>query len=141
MKRSSIVRLALLLTTLTPLAHADNVVGAWSPPAPWPLIAIHAIVTMDGRVLTYGTDGNGNQTGFFIYDVWDPSAGPWAGHVTLPNTTGTDIFCSSQLVLPQSGDIFLAGGDTSSTVRPPTRETTIQTSSHPAAMRWRAVTA
>jgi len=101
----------LLLCALAPSAHADNVVGAWSPPAPWPLIAIHSVLTPDGRVLTYGTDGMGTQTGYFIYDVWDPSAGPAAGHVTLPNTTGTDIFCSSQVVLP-SGNIFLAGGDT-----------------------------
>ena len=63
-------------------------------------------------MLTYGTDGNGNQTGFFIYDVWDPSAGTTGGgHLTLPNITGTDIFCSSQVILPQSGNIFLAGGD------------------------------
>ena len=109
MNRSLVV---LLLSVFVPLGHADNVVGAWSPPAPWPLIAIHSVLTPDGRVLTYGTDGVGTQTGFFIYDVWDPSAGPAAGHVTLPNTTGTDIFCSSQLVLPQSGNIFLAGGDT-----------------------------
>ncbi len=112
LNRSLVVRFVLLLTALMPLAHADNVVGAWSPPAPWPLIAIHSVLTPDGRVLTYGTDGLGLQTGFFIYDVWDPSAGPTAGHVTLPNTTGTDIFCSSQVVLPQSGNIFLAGGDT-----------------------------
>ena len=39
------------------------------------------------------------------------SAAPGAGHLTLPNVTGTDIFCSSQLVLAQSGNIFLAGGD------------------------------
>ena len=44
-KRSLVVRFALLLTTLAPLAHADNVVGAWSPPAPWPLIAIHALTS------------------------------------------------------------------------------------------------
>ena len=109
--RDLLVRVALLLTALAPCAHADNIVGAWSPPAPWPLIAIHAVVTPDGRVLTYGTDGNGIQTGLFIYDVWDPSAGPANGHVTLPNTTSTDLFCSSQLVLPKSGDIFVAGGD------------------------------
>jgi len=112
LNRSLVVRLVLLLTALMPLAHADNLVGAWSPPAPWPLIAIHSVLTPDGRVLTYGTDGVGLQTGFFIYDVWDPSAGPAAGHVTLPNTTGTDVFCSAQLVLPQSGNVFLAGGDT-----------------------------
>jgi hypothetical protein len=102
---------ALLASASVQQAAADNVRGAWSAPAPWPLIAIHAVLTPDGRVLTYGTDGNGTQTGYFIYDVWDPIAGPGAGHVTLSNVTGTDIFCSAQIVLPQSGNILLAGGD------------------------------
>lgn len=93
-------------------AMADNTGGAWSKPFSWPLIAAHAVLTPDGRVLTYGTDGNGQQTGYFIYDVWDPIAGTsGGGHLTLPNGTGTDIFCSSQLVLPQSGNVFLSGGD------------------------------
>ena len=107
-------RLAATLGVLaiSSVSFADNVRGAWSPPFSWPLIAAHAILTPDGRVLTYGTDGNGIQTGYFIYDVWDPLAGPsGGGHLTLPNTTGTDIFCSSQIILPQSGNIFLAGGD------------------------------
>src|SRR5689334_24223790 len=103
---------AFSVVAFSSLAHADNVRGAWSAPFGWPLIAAHAVLTPDGRVLTYGTDGNGKQTGYFIYDVWDPSVGPSSGgHLTLPNGTGTDIFCSSQLILPQSGNIFLAGGD------------------------------
>ena len=86
--------------------------GRWSQVAPWPLIAAHAVLLPDGRVLTYGTDTNGRQTGFFNYDVWDPAAGLSAGaHMTLPNGTGTDVFCSSQLVLPLSGTVLLAGGD------------------------------
>lgn len=100
------------LFAISQVAHADNVHGAWSQPFNWPLIAAHAVLTPDGRVLTYGTDGSGRQTGYFIYDVWDPIVGPSAGgHLTLPNGTATDIFCSSQLILPQNGDIFLAGGD------------------------------
>ena len=31
--------------------------------------------------------------------------------MTLPNNTGTDIFCSSQVVVPQGGQVFIAGGD------------------------------
>ena len=76
------------------------------------MIGIHAVLLPEGRVLTYGTDTNGRQTGFFTYDVWDPAAGLGAGHLTLPNGTGTDIFCGSQLVLPHSGGgVLLAGGD------------------------------
>ena len=32
-------------------------------------------------------------------------------HWTLRNTTGTDLFCSAQIVVPRSGDIALLGGD------------------------------
>ena len=94
-----------------PYSSADNGVGGWSPPVNsnnWPLIPIHATLTTDGRVVTYGTKiaSGGN----LIYDVWDPALGLAGGHTTLPNQTQTNIFCSAQVVLPQSGNIFLAGG-------------------------------
>ena len=101
---------AALLATTVP-ASANNSVGAWSTVHSWPLIAVHAVLMPDGRVLSYGTTASGQQTGNFIYAVWDPSAGLDAGHVTLPNTTGTDIFCSSQVVVPQGNQVFIAGGD------------------------------
>jgi len=113
--------LVLWLALAPQFASADNVAGAWiSPPDNnWPLVAIHAALTPDGRVLTYGSKGDGTQTGFFIYDVWDPSrglawnpsVGDFGGHITLNNMTRTDIFCSSQIVLPSSGSILIAGGD------------------------------
>ena len=56
--------------------------GMWSPVFNWPLIAVHAVLMPDGRVLTYGTDGTGKQTGFFIYDVWDPAACHGGTHVS-----------------------------------------------------------
>ena len=90
------------------LARADNGVGAWAPPIDWPIIGIHAVLLPDGRVLSYGTTETGQQTGYTIYDVWDPSTGI---HATLPNGTDTDLFCSSQLVLPTSGTVLIAGGD------------------------------
>jgi hypothetical protein len=76
------------------------------------LIPIHAALLGDGRLLTYGTNSNGQQTGYFIYDIWDPQAGLGQNaHLTLPNTTQTDIFCSAQVILPQSGNVLIAGGD------------------------------
>jgi hypothetical protein len=99
------------------VAAGSSRLGAWSSGlgqsmAQWPLIPIHAALLGDGRLLTYGTNGNGQQTGYFIYDVWDPQKGlgPHA-HLTLPNNTHTDIFCSAQIVLPQSGNVLVAGGD------------------------------
>ena len=82
--RSTVLSAALLLAAMFDVAHADNVVGAWESPAAnnWPLIAVHAALTPDGRVLTYGTwsviNGQNNpaqQTGYFKYDIWDPATG------------------------------------------------------------------
>jgi YVTN family beta-propeller protein len=100
---------AICLTALP--ANANSTQGAWSTLRSWPLIAVHAVLMPDGRVLTYGTSATGQQTAIFIYDVWDPSQGLDAGHTTLPNQTGVDIFCSSQVVLPAGGQVFIAGGD------------------------------
>ncbi len=93
--------------------RADSVGGDWlSPPENnWPVIAIHAALTPDGRVLTYGTRQSGQQTAYFVYDIWDPQQGLTGGHITLDNLTQTDIFCSSQIILPQSGSILISGGD------------------------------
>ncbi len=94
-------------------ALADNVGGAWVSPAAdnWPLVPVHAALTSDGRVLTFGSDAAGRQTGFFAYDVWDPEEGLSGGHVTLQNMTLTDIFCSYAVMLPANGNVLIAGGD------------------------------
>ena len=93
-----------------------SVKGMWSSVYNWPLIAVHAVLLPDGRVLTYGSKADGTQGGSFIYDVWDSNGAPDAGHLTLPNGSGTDLFCSSQLVLPPTSPttdpgVFIAGGD------------------------------
>ena len=41
---------------------------------------VHAVLMPDGRVLSYGTNGDGTQTGYFIYDLWDGAGAPNAGH-------------------------------------------------------------
>ncbi len=102
----------LAQATVTATAPDAATRGAWSTVANWPLVALHAALLPDGRVLTYGTTGDGTQTGKFIYDVWSPEEGLGAAsHLTLPNYTGTDLFCSAQLVLPGTGNVLLAGGD------------------------------
>src|SRR6185436_11020687 len=98
-----------VFTPTTPIPADAYLKGMWSPVYSWPMIAIHAVLMPDGRVLSFGSDAAGAQTGKFFYDVWDPEGGFVDGHLTLPNGTGTDIFCSSQLVLPQGGAVFVAG--------------------------------
>src|SRR5262245_29487141 len=107
----TLTKVAAACALAFPAAAQPNVDGLWSQVYNWPLIAVHAAMTPEGRVLTYGTKADGTQTGFFIYDLWDPSVGPSGGHSTLNNLTATDIFCSSQVIMPASGDILISGGD------------------------------
>jgi YVTN family beta-propeller protein len=82
--------------------------GQFGPVKSWPVIPIHVALTADGRVLGYGSDNTGRQTGNFQYAVWDPVADTY---LTLSNGVATDIFCSSQMLLPSSNTVFIAGGD------------------------------
>lgn len=102
----------LLSTAMMSLHAAPNTEGTWTGVESWPLIPIHAVLTPEGKVFTWGTDGAGTQTNVFNYDVWDPSLGADASsHELLPNTVGVDSFCSAALVLPETGEIIMAGGD------------------------------
>ena len=103
----------LMLVLAAGSAFPDSVNGAWLSPAAdnWPFVPVHAALTPDGRVLTFGSNAAGNPTGFFTYDVWDPEEGLSGGHTTLENMTLTDIFCSYAVILPTNGNMLIAGGD------------------------------
>ena len=88
-----------------------NVKGMWSPVYPWPHVAVHTVLMPDGRVLTYGAQPNGYQSGLFQYDIWEGTGSPADGHTTLANNTQVDLFCSTQIVLPGTNDVFIGGGD------------------------------
>ncbi|MGJ7521504.1 galactose oxidase-like domain-containing protein [Variovorax sp. LT1P1] len=94
---------------LTPELREAGTKGLWSAPETWPINAIHAVLTPDGKVMTYGTSPSGVQGAPLYYDVWNPVT---KAHALLQQTTGTDLFCNAQLVLPVSGQVLLAGGDT-----------------------------
>jgi hypothetical protein len=93
-----------------------NGLGYFSAPVPWPIIPIHTALLPDGRVMSWGTDQQGNQGGQFVYDIWNPALGTdWSAHTVLPNTTATDVFCSTASLLNNgaytSGRLMIAGGD------------------------------
>jgi YVTN family beta-propeller protein len=102
--------------TPTNIPADANTRGMWSELKPWPLIAVHAVLLPDGRVLNYGSRNDGLQTGRFELDLWDSSGALDAGHMNVSNGTGTDTFCNSQLLLaPASSSatavVAMAGGD------------------------------
>lgn len=96
-----------------PVGPADaHQKGVFGPAFSWPIIPLHTVLLPDGRVLSYGSKPSGLQGGLMHYVVWDPALGTGSkSKLLLSNTTGTDIFCAGQALLPQSGDVLLVGGD------------------------------
>ena len=94
---------ALWLVTTVATGNQEN--GSWSPVVDWNILPIHAVLTPDKKVLTYGQ-------GAVDYSIWDPALGIQPdSRQLLFNNTDTDIFCSGQLVLPENDIILIAGGD------------------------------
>ena len=98
-------------SSTTPVSNTSGG-GYFGPAFAWPIIPLHMALLPDGRVLNFGTDQQGNQGAGMIYDVWTPSLGNvTSAHNVLPNTTGTDIFCSGVSLLDTSGYALITGGD------------------------------
>ena len=92
--------------------------GRWGPVVPWPAVAIHVALLINGKVLAYdssipdGSDLNsptGVSDTFTRATVWDPET----GSQTKANAeTGVNVFCTGLAHL-MDGRIFLAGGNKS----------------------------
>ncbi len=100
----------------SPLSRGNPDLRSFGPLIAWPLVPIHAALTPDGRLMTFGRDPDAASE--MIYDVWDwQQADEQAAHLTLPNSLGTDLFCSNQLLL-SNGQMLMAGGDLRESVYP-----------------------
>ena len=73
--------------------------GEWSPPFPWPVVAVHLHLLPDGRVLSWGAEGDPQ--------IWDPSTGAFSAA-----PAGENIFCAGHAFLPD-GRLLVAGGQLS----------------------------
>lgn len=106
--------LGFLSPVAADIPDGDETNGAWSELGDWPLVAIHAAVLDDGKVLSYtGT----NDT--LLIDVWDPSAGLGpSSHATSNNPLGTNLFCSFSLDDPNGEGKLLVGGETAGAQAP-----------------------
>ena len=56
--RLTVTKTAVACAVALPAAAQPYLDGAWSQVYGWPLIAVHAAMTPEGRVLTYGTKGD-----------------------------------------------------------------------------------
>ena len=93
--------------------------GEWSGIVEWGIVPAHAIVNVDGKVLTFGTGsqpvtggigdrGNGNGEYEMVYHLYDPESGQ---AIILETAVQTDLFCAAAAIIPQTNDVLITGGD------------------------------
>jgi len=99
--RSIAVSLLFALAAL-PLAAQSSAVGQWDAKFAWPVVAIHAHVLPDGRVLTWERKDTVLTTESWL---WDPKTGQFS-KVLNPYAS---VFCSGHTFLPD-GTLLVAGG-------------------------------
>ncbi|WP_375400036.1 galactose oxidase-like domain-containing protein [uncultured Amnibacterium sp.] len=112
---------------LAPSADAaEN--GMFGPQADWPLIPLHAALSRDGRIVSYGTPTGGTTQNGFNFDDWNPADGLGAAsHVTTESMDHYDSFCSALVTLPD-GRMLMASGNsyrTTMVYNPSTRTQTM----------------
>ena len=88
--------------------------GNFSDLIEWPTVAIHAGLTPDGKVLTYGLDANFGRPGTQVntkFAIWDPKKAdePDAFNVLNMSHPIDSAFCSGMMLLP-NGQMLIAGG-------------------------------
>jgi len=88
--------------------------GQWSDVETWPVVAIHANLLPNGKVLAWDatpddSDADPHTTSSFTTRVslWDPRSNV---HIPTNNDTNADLFCAGSSLL-WDGRVLFAGGD------------------------------
>jgi hypothetical protein len=77
--------------------------GRWDAPFTWPIVAIHASLLPNGKIITWNAGEQPTQAN--KADLFDPASG---SHTQVPINTA-NIFCSGHTLLPD-GRLLVAGG-------------------------------
>ncbi len=111
--RQPVLSADIILPAPTPILN-PSIGGQWSPVYDWPLVAIHAALLPNGKVLAWDatpddSDDDPHTTDNFTTRVtlWDPVNN---SHQSTNNDTDTDLFCAGSAHL-WDGRILFAGGD------------------------------
>ncbi|HUR95901.1 MAG TPA: galactose oxidase-like domain-containing protein [Gemmatimonadales bacterium] len=81
---------------VSPAVAATSDTGAWSAPAPWPIVAVHLHLLRNGKVLAWGKFGDPY--------VYNPATGAFTAE-----PAGAWLFCAGHSFLPD-GRLLVAGG-------------------------------
>jgi hypothetical protein len=85
---------------VTVVAPTTSLVGQWSAPVVWPIVAVSASLLPTGEVLAWDGQGRGHDA-----HLWNPTTG---GFTAVPHSQ-TNMFCAGQCALAD-GKTLVAGG-------------------------------
>lgn len=89
--------------------ESPGTAGRWSNPFNWPVQAVHALMTPQGNIMSYGFKVNSGN--LYDYDVWNPELGTAdSSHTTFASDQGVFSFCNASVVMPGNGNILMPGG-------------------------------
>ena len=81
-------------------AATNSVVGQWSAPTSWPIVAVHMSLTPTGKVLAF--DGFDNALN--SEHLWDPATNTFT---SIPY--GRNLFCAGQVQLGDGRTLIVGG--------------------------------
>lgn len=84
----------------TPVPARKDVSGSWTAPQDWPLVAVHASMLSDGKVVAW----DGFAEALNSEHVWNPETNAFE-----EAPSGINLFCAGHALLPD-GRLFVAGG-------------------------------
>ncbi len=92
----------------TPAFDADGG-GVWGLLEDWPILPIHAILTPQNDLLTFGVGGplDPGLDRAMYYASYDPSTGE---HLLFDNVSKVNMWCSAAVLLPETGNVLIIGG-------------------------------
>jgi Domain of unknown function (DUF1929)/Carbohydrate binding module (family 6) len=113
-KKSSVTVNASVIQAQSPAA-----VGQWGPVFSWPIVAIHAVVLPNGKIVTWSSSDKGDgytdaaktiprvtETDTWL---WDPVSDPNSIKQSKIVNTHTNMFCAGHSLLPD-GKLLVVGG-------------------------------
>ncbi len=106
--------LSVVIESPAPQTMSPVLGGSWSPVYDWPLVAVHAALLPNGKVLSWDATPDDSDDDPHTTDnittrvtLWDPQDN---SHLETNNDTDTDLFCAGSAHL-WDGRILFAGGD------------------------------
>jgi hypothetical protein len=94
---------------LTPTADAAKR-GMYGTLAAWPVVALHATLTRQGELITYGTPKDTVAQAGVVWDRWTPSSGlAYSTHTDQAVMGGYDSFCNAAVTLADGRLLMVSG--------------------------------